>query len=137
MQDSGASEPSDASPVISQSTTDQATDAIGRRALEPTQWEAIAQSKDFSELLQAKTRFIVPATLFFVSYYFALPILVGYRPELLRSRVFGVVNGAYLFAVSQFFMAWFIAGLYVVVAARWDRKAMGVVSSSQTKVNRP
>ena len=51
-------------------------------------------------------------------YYFALPALVGYAPGLMSKRVFGVVNVAYLFALSQFFMAWLIAALYVRAANR-------------------
>ncbi len=47
--------------------------------------------------------------MFFIVYYFALPLLVGYAPQLMATKVFGVVNVAYLFALSQFFMAWLIA----------------------------
>jgi uncharacterized membrane protein (DUF485 family) len=42
--------------------------------------------------------------------------------------VWGPVNLAYLFALSQFFMAWIIAALYVRAAARFDRMARGVIS---------
>jgi len=37
------------------------------------------------------------------------------------------VNIAYLFALSQFFMAWIIAALYVRAAARFDRMAADVL----------
>ena len=57
---------------------------------------------------------------FFVVYYFALPILVGYAPELMNKTVLGPVNLAYLFALSQFFMAWGIAWLYVRAARKFD-----------------
>ena len=33
--------------------------------------------RELQQLLVVKRRFIVPATLFFVVYYFALPVLVG------------------------------------------------------------
>ena len=39
--------------------------------------------EEFKDLMAAKARFIVPATLFFVLYYFALPVLVGYAPQLM------------------------------------------------------
>src|SRR4051812_42426904 len=64
-------------------------------------WGAIAESEKFASLLRAKTRFIVPATVFFVVYYFALPYLVGYQPQLMEKKVWGNVNVAYLFALSQ------------------------------------
>jgi uncharacterized membrane protein (DUF485 family) len=37
------------------------------------------------------------------------------------------VNLAYLFALSQFFVAWIIAALYVRAAARFDKMAAGVI----------
>jgi uncharacterized membrane protein (DUF485 family) len=77
--------------------------------------------------MAAKARFIVPATVFFVVYYFALPVLVGYAPELMSTRVLGPVNLAYLFALSQFFVAWFIAWRYVRAAARFDQMARRIL----------
>lgn len=88
-----------------------------------TNWEAIAATREFKQLVLAKARFILPATLFFIVYYFALPVLVGYWPELMDRPVWGPVNLAYLFALSQFAMAWIIAALYMVAAARFDRGA--------------
>jgi uncharacterized membrane protein (DUF485 family) len=91
-------------------------------------WEAIAASARFQELLRAKRRFIIPAMLVFIAYYFALPVLVGYARPLMEKRVFGPVNLAYLFALSQFFMAWIIAALYVRAANRFDRQAKEVIA---------
>jgi uncharacterized membrane protein (DUF485 family) len=89
----------------------------------PPDWEQIAASKAFIQLLREKRRFILPATVFFIAYYFALPILVGYFPELMSRKVFGPVNIAYLFALSQFLMAWTLAWLYVRAANRFDKLA--------------
>ena len=89
----------------------------------PDQWQLAAAHPEFRALLRAKKRFIVPATVAFVVYYFALPILVGYAPRFMATRVIGPVNLAYLFALSQFFFAWLIAFLYVRAASRFD--AMG------------
>jgi uncharacterized membrane protein (DUF485 family) len=86
-------------------------------------WERIARSAEFKELLQAKRRFIVPATIFFVLYYFALPYLVGYHSAFMQRKVWGEMNLAYLFALSQFFIAWILAALYVTAAKRWDQRA--------------
>lgn len=91
-------------------------------------WDRIAALEEFKGLLAAKRRFIVPATIVFVVYYFALPALVGYAPEFMAKKVFGVVNIAYLFALSQFFMAWLIAVLYVRAAGRFDSVARGIVA---------
>lgn len=94
---------------------------------ESRDWDAVANDKEFRDLMAAKTRFIVPATVFFVVYYFALPILVGYAPQFMSTPVLGPVNIAYLFALSQFFAAWFIAWLYVRAAGRFDTRARRVL----------
>lgn len=91
-------------------------------------WQRLAASERFKSLLKAKRRFIVPATIFFIVYYFALPVLIGYARPLMETRVFGPVNLAYLFALSQFFVAWIIAALYVRAAARFDKMAADVIS---------
>ncbi len=84
-------------------------------------WDRVAAMPEFRRLLAAKKRFIVPAAAFFLIYYFALPALVGYAPTLMAKKVLGPLNLAYLFALSQFFMAWTLALLYVRAAARFDR----------------
>jgi len=95
-------------------------------------WEKIAATPEFTQLLRAKTRVIVPLFIFFVVYYFALPILVGFCPELMKKKVLGQANAAYLFALSQFFVAWTIAWIYTRIAARWDTMAANV-NATQTK----
>src|SRR5262249_58513327 len=90
-------------------------------------WERVAATDEFKSLIAAKRRFIAPAVIFFIVYYFALPALVGYAPGLMSRRVLGVINLAYLFALSQFFMAWIIAALYVRAAGRFDEMARKVL----------
>lgn len=90
-------------------------------------WTALEAKPEFRALLARKTAFIVPAFFFFMIYYLALPVLVGYYPELMKIRVWGEVNVAYIFAFSQFIMAWVMAWLYVRVAAKWDREAAAVI----------
>jgi uncharacterized membrane protein (DUF485 family) len=121
--------------------TGSATDVapLGRRAHKPAHeltadedvdvadWDRLAALADFKALLAAKRRFIVPATVFFIVYYFALPVLVGYAPRLMAAKVFGVVNVAYLFALSQFLVAWIVAVLYVRAASRLDAMARAIV----------
>lgn len=85
-------------------------------------WEKIANDPDFRSLLKKKRRFIVAATIFFILYYFALPILVGYAPGFMSRPVLGPVNLAYLFALSQFFVAWALAAIYIRVAAKFDHE---------------
>ena len=90
-------------------------------------WDAIAADADFKKLLADKARFILPASIFFIVYYFALPVLVGWFPDLMKKKI-GSVNVAYLFALSQFFMAWIVAGFYVMKAAGWDKSAAALLA---------
>jgi hypothetical protein len=52
---------------------------------DPVNWSRVTQLSEFRMMVRAKLRFIIPATLFFVVYYFALPVLVGYAPGLMRN----------------------------------------------------
>jgi uncharacterized membrane protein (DUF485 family) len=100
--------------------------------IQALEWERISASIQFRELLRQKRRFILPATAFFILYYFALPVLVGYFPEWMTAPVLGPVNVAYLFALSQFVVAWLIAWRYVRAAERFDELALKVRLDSQT-----
>lgn len=103
-----------------------------QRTTDPGAWDRVAAMPEFRKLLSAKTKFIVPATVFFVVYYFALPVLVGYAPAFMDQRVLGDVNIAYLFALSQFFMAWILAWMYVRAADRFDRMSKDILSKLDT-----
>jgi uncharacterized membrane protein (DUF485 family) len=106
-------------------------EANNRGGPSQTEWDHIAESQPFKDLMATKKIFIVPAFVFFVVYYFALPVLVGYAPQFMSTKVFGLVNLAYLFALSQFFVAWIIAGLYVRAAANFDRLAKDIVGKAE------
>jgi uncharacterized membrane protein (DUF485 family) len=90
-------------------------------------WTRIEADPEFRDLLAAKRRFIVPATLFFIVYYFSLPVLVGYFPGAMSRKVWGDMNVAYVFALSQFFMAWILMWMYVRRARSFDARAARLV----------
>jgi Predicted membrane protein len=97
----------------------------------PPVWDRIAESKEFKHLMATKRMFIVPAFIFFLVYYFALPVLVGYAPSFMSTKVSGPVNLAYLFALSQFVVAWIIAGLYVKAASDFDDLAKDILEKAE------
>ena len=118
----------DERPKLETGSTNQTKADASSNNIDSTAWDTIAETREFKELLSAKSKFIISATIFFIIYYFSLPLLVGYAPEMMARKVWGNVNIAYLFALSQFFMAWIIAGIYVLVAAGWDRRAAQIIS---------
>ncbi|WP_246258641.1 DUF485 domain-containing protein [Kroppenstedtia pulmonis] len=91
-----------------------------------TDWTKLAQSQIFEEMMRRKKRFVFSATMFFLVYYFSLPILNGYT-DWLNIQVIGSINLVYLFALSQIIMAWVLAVLYIRHANQMDRhvKAIG------------
>jgi uncharacterized membrane protein (DUF485 family) len=81
----------------------------------PVDWERLEAKPEFRALLSKKARFIIGATIFFMSYYLALPILVGYFPELMKMKVWG----------------WIMAFVYVRAATGWDKSAASVISDQR------
>lgn len=124
--------PTDIAP-LGRSGEKPSHEQTGADDINKANWDAIAADPDFRKLLAAKARFIIPCTVFFVIYYFSLPIMVGWFPKLMETQVFGKVNLAYAFALSQFFMAWILAFLYVAAAASWDTKAAAVLAKFNRK----
>ena len=92
------------------------------------QWKALEHDPAFQKLFAAKMRFIVPATIFFIVYYFGFLILVGYFPTVMETKVAGDINLAYVAALSNFVMAWVIAWLYSSRAKAWDAQAEAIVA---------
>ena len=76
-------------------------------------WEGLEHTSEFRELVARRWRFVAPATIFFLVYYFLLPVLNGVATGFMRTKVIGDVNIAYLFALSQFVMAWLLAWFYI------------------------
>lgn len=118
---------------LGRSETKPAHELTAAEDSQPVDWSRVTQMPEFRAMVKAKLRFIIPAVVFFVVYYFALPMLVGYAPGLMSRRVIGVVNVAYLFALSQFFMAWIIAALYLRAAARFDKMEHTVIGKAENE----
>jgi len=119
--------------VANRQKEDAMAEPVQRFEATTSEWDRIAVSQQFKDLMATKKIFIIPAFVFFVVYYFALPILVGYAPQFMATKVIGEVNLAYLFALSQFFMAWTIAGLYVKAAGNFDRLAKDIIEQAEKR----
>src|SRR5579859_2484838 len=91
-------------------------------------WQEIEGSSDFRELVREKRNFIIPATIFFLVYYFGFLIFVGYFPDAAKTNVIGNINVAYLLALSAFVMVWVIVYLYVRRAGLFDKLANTILN---------
>lgn len=87
---------------------------------------AIVQSSSFQALLSEKKKFIVPITIFFFCFYFALPILTSYS-TILNQKFIGNITWAWVFAFMQFVMTWGLCMLYSKKAAKFDELAEKVL----------
>ena len=83
------------------------------------EWVRVERTSAFKELVRRKRGFIIPATIFFLVFYFGLPFLTAFT-TVLDVKVIGAINLAYLYAFAQFVMTWTLMHLYVSRANRWD-----------------
>lgn len=77
-------------------------------------WQQVAQTPEFQELVTRKRAWIVPATVFFLSWYLLFILMAGYAEDFMGSEflVDGLTVG-YVFALSQFVMTFVLAVAYV------------------------
>lgn len=93
-------------------------------------YSTITQSSKFQQLLKVKKAFILPMTIFFLVFYFALPILTSYT-SILNNKVFGDITWAWIFAFAQFIMTWALCMIYSKKAAQFDQLAEQVVKEAK------
>ena len=77
-------------------------------------WVAAERSPEFRELVKKKNSFVIPATIFFLAWYFGFIVLAGYAPDFMGEEflVDGLTVG-YMLALSQFIMVWGLAAWYL------------------------
>jgi uncharacterized membrane protein (DUF485 family) len=82
-------------------------------------WVAAERSPEFQELVRKRRGFVLPATLFFLAWYFGFIILAGYAPDFMgREFLTDGLTVGYALALSQFVMTWVLGWLYVRRATR-------------------
>jgi uncharacterized membrane protein (DUF485 family) len=98
---------------------DAASSAAGPKHHPEIDWEAAARSPEFRKLVSKRRAFVVPATAFFLAWYFGFIILAGYAPDFMGETFIteGITVG-YALALSQFVMTWGLAAWYLRRADR-------------------
>jgi len=81
-------------------------------------WDALVRDPRFQSLHRRKSTFLWGLMALSVAYYLLLPVGAAYFQDLFKIRVWGVINVALLFALSQFVVAWAIAVIYSRRASR-------------------
>jgi uncharacterized membrane protein (DUF485 family) len=77
-------------------------------------WQAVERSPEFRELVRRKKAFVIPATIFFMAWYFGFIILAGYAPDFMgREFLTDGLTVGYVLALSQFVMTWLLGWMYL------------------------
>ncbi|PLT36043.1 DUF485 domain-containing protein [Bacillus sp. V5-8f] len=82
-------------------------------------YEKIVHSSSFKELMQQKRNFIIPMSVFFMVFYFALPVLTAYS-TVLNQPAIGDISWAWIFAFAQFVMTVSLCMIYTRKARKFD-----------------
>lgn len=83
----------------------------------------IVNSEVYQKLIIQKRRFFVRVIVFFICFYFALPIGIILFPNTMSIVVFHHLTICWVFALLQFIMIWVIGGIYFFKAKQFDRLA--------------
>jgi uncharacterized membrane protein (DUF485 family) len=95
------------------------TDVTGSGA-EPAD-ERVEELPEFRELVAARRRFVLPATVFFLAWYLGFILLAGYAPDFMGESVYEGLTVGYVLALSQFLMTGLLGVLYLRRARKvWD-----------------
>ena len=81
-------------------------------------WIAAEQSPEFRELIRKRRSFVLPATIFFLAWYFGFIILAGYAEDFMGESIYEGFTVGYLLALTQFIMVWGLGWLYLRKADR-------------------
>ena len=77
-------------------------------------WVAAERSPEFRELIKRKKAFVLPATIFFLAWYFGFIILAGYAPDFMGEEfLFDGFTIGYALALTQFVMVWVLGAMYL------------------------
>jgi uncharacterized membrane protein (DUF485 family) len=100
-------------------TTRVPPDVRGEPAEPRIDWIAAERSPEFRELVRRKRSFVIPATVFFMTWYFGFIVLTGYAPDFMgREFIADGLTVGYVLALTQFVMAWGLAAWYLRKADR-------------------
>ena len=81
-------------------------------------WEAAERSPEFRELIAARRRFVLPATVFFLAWYIGFILLAGYAPDFMARSVYQGLTVGYCIALTQFVMVGTLGLMYLRRAER-------------------
>ncbi len=76
-------------------------------------WEEIERSPEFQELVKRRKAFVLPGTIFYLTWYMGFILLVAYAEDFMASRVYQGLTVGYCLALTQFVMVVVLGLLYL------------------------
>lgn len=101
-------------------------DLIAGEKKENVDYVKVQNSPEFKRFLSRKKKFIVPMTVFFMIFYFLLPVLTSYT-TFLNTPAIGDISWVWIFAFAQFVMVWVLSVIYVKKASSFDEEADQII----------
>jgi uncharacterized membrane protein (DUF485 family) len=83
------------------------------------EWAAVERTTAFQEYSRKRKAFLIPATIFFLLFFFGLPFLAAFT-TVLNDKAVGPLTWAYIYGIAQFIMTWILMHVYVSQANKWD-----------------
>lgn len=98
-------------------------------------YQKISKSPSFRRLMDSKKKFIVTVSVFFLLFYFVLPVMTAYS-DVLNNEAFGSISWGWLLAFAQFIMTWALCSLYSRKSRTFDRQVEEIAKENTVKKER-
>jgi uncharacterized membrane protein (DUF485 family) len=76
-------------------------------------WAAIEQEPEFRELVRARRSFVIPGTIFFLTWYMGFIVLTALAPGFMGERIYQGLTVGYVLALTQFLMVLVLGIMYL------------------------
>ncbi len=88
----------------------------------------VEKSEEFQSFMANRKKFILPYTIFFLVFYFLLPICTSYTTFLNKPAI-GDISWVWLFAFAQFAMTFILCIVYMKKAGALDKQANAIIDN--------
>lgn len=99
---------------------------VVREETKAVDFVAVYESPQFKTFLKRKRKFIIPLVVFFMIFYFTLPVMTSYS-TILNTPAIGDISWTWIFAIAQFIMVWTLSSIYVRKANAFDAEAEEII----------
>src|SRR5699024_8097737 len=99
---------------------------------EKIKYKKVDKSNKFKKLISDRKKFIIPYTIFFLIFYFLLPIATSYTTFLNKTAI-GDISWIWLFAFAQLVMTFDLCIVYVKKSAAFDVQAEEIIEEQLDK----